>query len=359
MQRNGSSTTSFPNAPATLPNGGPRKILSDLLSFLTFEAHGMRLGLELTSCFILFEILAALFVHPQHPAAQTQLVAVWLLACCFFAVVDRLLFVPPLRALDDAVRLAVAQRVESALQAFEELNPSLGRLIHFPRDRFHLQRARFMADAGLFDAARDELRYSSYVRRAERIELELEMLRGAGEFDAALAILSATSEPTPAVLLEKALVRFEQAYSSKGFGVDRAAITEASKLFEQAGEKAPQLKMFTELYREACRLWLGHAEEAFDALLRGLRSLPFAPFAQNNFSRHLGRLYLSRSYYALTHRELELGRSDFRLGSVLLPPSQLKQLRRKIREELGEHSEASSETAHHIDFIDSSSQRPS
>jgi tetratricopeptide (TPR) repeat protein len=174
--------------------------------------------------------------------------------------------------------------------------------------------------------------------------LEMEILRAQGEFKVAAERIKSGEGSSPEKTFELAVTRFEEGYSHSGYGVDRDSLREAAKLFEEVGKRAADLQVLTDIYLESCLLWLGRAEEAFPKLLRMLRALPLSGLADSAFNRHLGRLYLSRSYYALTHGEKLLGESDSRLGGALLPAVQLKQLRRKIREELGLPEETTEET---------------
>ena len=82
----------------------------------------------------------------------------------------------------------------------------------------------------------------------------------------------------------------------------------------------------------AADLFLGHAETALPKLLESLRPAAKTITVQN----HLGKLYLIRALYGATHKEKELASSDYKLGILLTRPYQVKQLKEKVRLELGE-----------------------
>lgn len=312
-----------------------REKLSTFLSYLTFEAYGLRLGLELSLCFIIFEIVAYLTSATQ--ADGVLLLCIWLASCTAIGLFDLFVFLPPLRYLEEAFRLSFTNQTDLAIQIFSELDPEKGRIIHFPKPGYHLQRARFFADAGrTIEASLELSKAREYGCPEEKCKkLELDMLRSEGAYEVAFQRLASNSEQTPEVMLEMAVLKFEQGYSYSGYGVERDSLRESLKLFEDIAEKAVHLQDLTSCYAESCKLWLGKAEDAFPKLIKQLGSLPFSINRTSSFNRHLGRLYLARAYYALTHGEEILGASDNRLGGTLLPPSQLKQLRVKIGEELG------------------------
>jgi tetratricopeptide (TPR) repeat protein len=293
------------------------------LSYLTFQAPGVRLGVELSLCFVLFEFFSAATSEPG------KLLFIWFGACSLVAALDWFIFFPLIKRLEMARRFSYQGRVEEALLCLTELNEAL------PLPYFHLQRARVYADNSRFIEATQELRLARKVSPAEECaRVELDILRAQGEFEAAATRLKASESPEQ--VFELAVTRFEEGHSQKSYGVDRDCLREAARLFEEVGKKAANLQALTELYSQSCSLWLGRAEEAFPKLIRDLRTLPLSTDPCSPLNRHLGRLYLSRAYYALTHGERLLGASDHRLGSALLPPVQLKQLKAKIGEELGE-----------------------
>jgi hypothetical protein len=113
--------------------GSAKRQLAELLSYLTFEAPGLRLALELGLCFVIFEIGARILGKDAVSVQDPTLLFVWLGGCTLIGIVDRFLFYPPLRAFESALKLSLTDCVESAVSAFSELDPNRGKLVHFPK----------------------------------------------------------------------------------------------------------------------------------------------------------------------------------------------------------------------------------
>jgi len=324
------------NSEPIQPSGRKKKI-SEWVSFLAFKAPAIRIALELSSCFVLFELGVRLLGRQATSIDDPTLLFLWLGICSAVAVLDRMIFFKPLCRFEAAIKLSNSGLVESALSELDQLSPTSEGWVKIPRDLYYLERSRIQLNNSRFIEATLELIKARQNGALEEscFSLELEILRAQGEFKSAAERIQSSPELSPERTFELAVTRFEEGYSHSGYGVDRASLREAYSLFADVAKKASNLQALTDAYSESCSLWLGKAEEAFPKLLKQLRTLPIEPLQLgSNLNSHVGRLYLSRSYYALTHGEKLLGASDNRLGSALLPRAQLTALRKKIGEEL-------------------------
>jgi len=299
------------------------KLLSRFFSYLAFEAPVARVIGELSFCFILFEFLAQF--SPANTQAENpgQWIALWFGCCLFVALLDASIFIPSFRIFNLAFHYATSERAELALSTFDQLNPVLNRFIHLPKKVFHLERTKLLADLDKLDLAQAELiKIPSHLER-EINELAAEIVSLKHGFDALKNLT--LNEFTVAASL------FERALSENKFGVERNYLREAKEKFSKIKLSGVD-KELAELYCHAADLFLGHAETAMPKLLESLYPAAKTVTIQN----HLGKLYLVRALYGATHREKQLAVSDYKLGMLLTRPYQVKQLKQKVRLELGE-----------------------
>ena len=122
---------SSPAEPAVLSPTAGAGWASRFLSFLAFEGHSIRLGLELSLCVLLFAVLDEMSLHsPIAPAWQS--LAAWSAACLVTAFVDHFIFLPPLFAYRKACGLDAMARFPEALNVLESIGPKSSRAIRYP-----------------------------------------------------------------------------------------------------------------------------------------------------------------------------------------------------------------------------------
>jgi hypothetical protein len=305
-------------------SGSPSyRLISKVLSHLAFEAPAVRLIAELSLCFVLFEVLAQ-FSSPSHGEENpAQWIGLWFGCCIFMATVDATLFVPAFRIFNLAVRYSANSKPELAIKTFDLLNPALGKLIHLPSKIYHVERAKLLADLDELELAKLEVTKIPANLESEITQLTAEIVALKDGFNA-LADLKLNEFTKATSLVERAL-------SENKYGVERSYLKQAKEIFSKLKESGPE-RHLAELYYHTTNLWLGYAEDAFPELMNKLS--PSGRTGGNDSA--IGKLYLFRSLYAFSHRHEQLGLSDYRLGIILTRPYQVKQLKLKLREEMGE-----------------------
>jgi hypothetical protein len=299
----------------------PRGRVASFLSYITFSVPSLRLLFEMSFSFIIFEVVVQIAVFQGQTPTAAEMIALWIASCFFIASLDAAIFLPAIKIYNMAYKFSRSEKYVSALKAIELLDPAQGRLVHLPKELFHLEKAKFLADLDNFDEARAEIEKVITKMTQEIKDLAAEIMKAQQNFG--------DIETLELDEVNRAIAKVDEAFSGSGSGINRELLREARGAFSKAKMGHHPDWRLAELYFHATNLFLGAAEDSFPNLLRNLRPLESA-------SSHYGKLYLIRAFYASTHNEKELARADMKLGELLTRPYQLKQLKRKVREELGE-----------------------
>lgn len=306
------------------------------LSYLAFEGHGVRFGLQLSSCVILYTFLAILPWHTIGVVGEWRMLVAWAVACSFIALSDQFVLRRAVYGSRDAYQLALAGAYEQALRTLERVGPNSNLLVPCPRPLYHMLRADIFTQAEAFASADRELQLAERAgaKADVRHVSKSRILRGQGDFETALVELDEAAlrcGATPTILLEKGVLLLEQ----------RQDLWGAKRLFEQvagmdeaahfSGDSSTQL---ARSYLEVSRLWTGEAEEGLEGLSRAIDRLRGIVVYVDTLRPVLAYLCAERSYYLATHKEPHAACADLKLATALCTHPSLRKRAEQVMEEL-------------------------
>ncbi|MCB0325025.1 MAG: hypothetical protein KDD69_15685 [Bdellovibrionales bacterium] len=316
---------------------GVRPALSRALTFLVFEGHGTRVGLELSLCVIGYTVasLAVPWNTLGVPLKWATLIS-WF-GCCFLVILlDQLLLCRSVYTFRRAYLFQLAGAFEKALSTLEEIGPESRTFIPLPASRYHLQRAEVLSHAERFGEAERELHLAE-LAGAQGEELHIARSRHyrlKGDLAAATEELAAAK----AVFGVSAPLRLEEGLLELGRRKDLWA---AKRIFQEvmempdsphfAGESTHHL---AKAYWNATRLWTGEAEEGLDGISRAIDRLRSAILYVDTLRPVLSQLLLERSHYFATHKEPSAAVLDLKVAMAFCTYPLLASRGETIREEL-------------------------
>jgi len=313
-----------------------KSLTSALLSHLAFNSRALRVGCELSLCFLLF--LAFKHWLPWSllnvSAAWIPLCA-WMAACVAISILDIKLFSHAITNFNLTKRYDVSGAYSKALDALDTIAPNSSALVKLAPESYHLLRSRILAHAEFTDRAQSEILIAAsegadgidYFR--QRIEIQ----RIKGDFAAAFTELEIAKQrlnQISTLALEEALLCLEQ----------RNDLRKAKQLF-QTVISAPSQPLVGEqttvtmagAFYAATMLWTGHAEEGLEALDDAIARVKVDACYCEDLAPHLSWLLLERAYYLVTHKEPEQSLSDYSIASQLCQYPTLSKLRSMIKDE--------------------------
>lgn len=278
--------------------------LSRFFSYLVFEGHGTRIGLELSACVLLYTVAATsvpwmlIGIEPKWGALVS-----WFGACSFVLVLDQYFLCRSVYLLRKAYLYGLAGACDKAVEELERIAPHSRAKIPLPHSLYHLYRAEFFSAASDFSKARSELEVArKNGAEALRISvMESRILRKEGKFSEAASLLAVHESSHPAVIrFEQGLLFFEQ----------QEEIWQAKKAFKETMDLRDEIHFSGETtyhlaraYFNVCRLRTGEAEEGLEEL-EGIidRFCSSARFV-DSLRPVASQLLLERSMYYATHKE--------------------------------------------------------
>lgn len=311
--------------------------LISFLSYLVFEGHGVRVGLELSLCVISYTAASA-FVPWQSFGVSprwSSLVS-WFGCCLLVLLFDQLLLCRSAHALRRSYLLNLGGAYGEALQMLEQIGPRSRALIKLPLAVYHLHRAEVLAQAKEFNKAEWELVLAEQLAvKSERIAImRSQVLRLRGEYGAAEQELDAAVTlfgSTPVLRFEQALLSFDKAENP----------WEAKRAFQQVMD-LPEVPHFigdttyqlARAYFHACRLKTGEAEEGLEELSWSIERLRSAVFYVDTLRPVLAQLILERAAYLVSHKEPAQAAVDVRTALIFCCYPSLLKKAEQIRDEL-------------------------
>jgi hypothetical protein len=328
-----------------LPFAGVRKspsssLLSDFCTYLAFEAHAIRIGLELSCCVILFEMLN-FFLLREAPGAAADWKALWswFISCSIVLLIDQLVLCRPVYTFRKVYQLSLAGAYEPALQLLERIAPERRALVRCPKPLFHLLRAEILAQSETYRSAERELMLAEQAGASgERIRITRSRLLLLENAENAYAnaheeIRSAREcyGDTAGLCLEDALLLLEE----------HRDLWEAKRILKRVCEMPDERHVTGEMTSQlakagldAVRLWTGEAEEGLDGLNISIEYLRGTSLSVDTLRPFVALLHLERSLYLATHKEPELACFDLRMGLALCKHPNLRKKAEKIQDEL-------------------------
>ncbi len=319
-----------------------RSSLSNFLTHLVYEAHGLRIGLELSLCVICYTFVTV--IVPWHtlgvPMKWSTLLS-WF-GCCFAVILfDQLMLCRSAHTFRKSYLLGLCGSYKEALELLEKIGPQSRDLVRLPLTLYHLHRAEIFSQSDDFQKAEAELHLAE-LNNAPAMQLaiqNLRLLRAQKNHDDARDALEAAREKlgdSSVLLLEEGLSLLEQ----------REDLWAAKRVFTEVLDR-PEGPHFTgetchtiaRAYRSITMLWTGEAEEGVEEISKLIERLRSAVIYVDPLRPLLARLLLERGYYYATHRQPTSAVIDYKLGTSLCTYAPLIQLSEKLKEELEDRHE--------------------
>lgn len=314
---------------------------SGVLTYLAFEGHAVRVGLEVTFSILFFKVLQVFLPwHLTGIPSDWQPIWAWFGACLTAIAIDQAVLCRSVYTFRRAYQVALAGAYESALLILDQIAPSADVLVRCPKRHFHLLRAEILTLSEMFRAAECELQFAyeagakgeqvaiarSRIFRAEHLDESFN--KAQSELDSAQDRFGAT-----AVLeLERGMLLLEE----------HRDLWEAKRRFRKVCEMPDEVhysgdttSQIAQASLEATRLWTGEAEEGLNGLNMAIERLRSLASYVDTLRPLLALLHLERSLYLVTHKEPELGCFDLRMGLAICNTPVLRKKADKIQEELG------------------------
>jgi len=314
---------------------------SNVLTYLAFEGHAIRIGLELTLSVFLFKTLELLFPWSIFSIApEWRPIWAWFSSCIIVIIIDQVLLCRSVYIFRRAYQVALAGAYESALLILDQIAPSTDVLVRCPRPHFHILRAEILTLSEMFRAAERELQLAydagakgeqvaiarSRIYRAEH--LEESFAKAQHELDSA----EQTFGETAIIELERGLLLLEE---HKDLWEAKRKFRKVCEMPDEVHYSGDTTSQLARASLEATRLWTGEAEEGLDGLNLAIERLRSLASYIDTLRPLLALLHLERSLYLVTHKEPELGCFDLRMGLALCNTPVVRKKADKIQEELG------------------------
>ena len=326
----------FPNIPHSRGDG----LLSSFMTFIAFEAHGVRIGIEVSLVLALFEALNLFFPwHYIGVAAQWQAVWAWFAGCTMVLIFDQLVLCRAVYIFRRAYQLTLSGAYESALTLLETIAPEQKHLVRCPRPLFHMLRAEIFTQSETFYAAEIELELAQQAgAKGENVKIaRSKLLRNKSEESgfswAAAELKSARSSygDSANLYLEEAILSLEE---HKDLWEAKRVLKKVCEMPDELHSSGGLTSKIARAGLEAARLWTGEAEEGLEGLNIAIDQLRTAALYVDTLRPLLAMLHLERSLYLATHKEPELACFDLRLGLALCNYPRLRKKADKIQDEL-------------------------
>ncbi|MFN8391892.1 MAG: hypothetical protein U0136_16500 [Bdellovibrionota bacterium] len=321
----------------------PEHTFSDFLTYLAFEGHTVRVGLELTSCVVMFQILELVFPWTFFGvAAEWKSVWSWFTACILVILFDQLCLCRAVYTFRKVYQLSLAGAYEAALALLEKIAPERKLLVRCPATMFHLVRAEILAQAETFRSAERELELAEEAgAKGELISImrsRLYLLENAENAENAFSKAQETIQEakeefgdTSVLCLEEALLMLEQ---HSDLWEAKRALKRVCSMPDQLHYSGDTTSQIARAGLEATRLWTGEAEEGLNGLNVAIERLRSMALYLDTLRPILALLHLERSLYLATHKEPELAGFDLRMGLALCNYPHIRKKAMKVQEEL-------------------------
>lgn len=318
--------------------------LSELLTYLAFEGHGLRIGLELGSCIVLFAVIENLlhWLQPSpagSPAMTIHGLVAWFSSCSLVVAFDQFFLCRPVYIYRNAYQLALRGEYERALRLLEFIAPERQLLVRCPATIFHLMRADIYTSSETFAAAENEiLRAEKLGAKPDQVAVAKSRLYSAlsstESYTLAIAELDKAEQqhgPSALLAVEKGLLHLE---SRQDLWMAKRTLKQAGEMEDQPHFSGDYTSNIARAGLEATKLWTGEAEEGLVGLTDCIDRLRSLALHVDTLRPLLSWLLLERSHYLATHSEPEAACLDLRMSMAICKSPRTEKRAVKIREEL-------------------------
>ena len=311
--------------------------LNKILTYLVFEAHGLRITLELTLSIFTYVLLKQFFPWQLFfSASDYYSILSWFSACILVALLDRYVLCSSIFVIREAWQLALDGAYEKAINLLKTVSPQSTKLITCPARLYYLLSAEILTYAGKFEYAKEQLKMAkvSHAYPEHYFILLSNLYKNMDNVQAAedeLENAKSAIGSTPSIELEEGILIFENKQNPKDA---RRAFEKVLELTDCPHFSGETTRNIAQAYKEVTRLWTGEAEEGFEGLSDSIDRLSFKASFVETLKPLLAKLYLERAYYLVTHKELERTLEDLKAALSLCSfPAVLKRAE-QIKHEL-------------------------
>jgi len=304
----------------------PKKLskLKTLLGNIVFKFQGLRIGLELSACLVIYHFFVLISVGLGAPEEGFHLFT-WFASCILVAIFDHLFIAAPVGKMKKTYSLENKSKYKEALTLLDSI---MSGFIPCPADLYTERKLDILISAGQYEQANQLLKESVDLKDLTITRLKAKIL-AATDIEKAIDILGETNSGV--LQLEKAFLIKKK--DSKKHQIKNAfmEVIKSPAELHPTGESTHTLAF---AYLQASRLWTGHAEEAFPALVDAIAKIRTSSVYMPALRPYLAELYAEKSYYLATHREPNKAMSDLAIAKTLSKHNGLKDKIATIEEEL-------------------------
>ncbi len=301
--------------------------LRNFLSYLAFEGHSIRIGLLLSSCIFFFNLLAILFSTLGLSSGGGQLLA-WFLSCGAIAIIDQALFGSSGKILKETYKLEQNGNYKEAEELLKTISPDSSSSVPCPAYLYHSRMAEIAisgANYSLASSSIDKLENDQEFTTTKQL-LTLKLLEAEKGPELAREHLESLDSTDPLIKFEKALLLLKSKAPRPEITKALDAVMQEEEFLHPCGI---YLHSLANAYREANRLWTGHAEEAIEELGICILVLQRSATICPGVKEHLANLYVERAYYLATHAEPSKAQMDLSIAKAF---SHFKYVAQRITE---------------------------
>lgn len=312
-------------------------VIEQLLGYIVFEGHSLRIGLELTACVLGYLAMQSLVPWEVIGMdAQWASVYSWFVCCLVVVIIDLGLLCRNAHVFRRAYLLGLHKDFAKAAELIEGIGPNSNRWVRLPRSLYHLYRAELAARSGdsMRLGAELELAQEHGIARDRLLLQKLQILRAIGEVQSCNQLIEEIGEElgeSSELLVEKVRTIVSQRGS---WSEAKKLARRAKKLKDQAhccGETSHRL---ASAYEAVAMLWSGEAEEGLEQLSIEIEQLRRSMLYVDTLRPIFSQLLLERSLYLATHKEPTPAVYDYTLSSALCSQMEFAELSSRIRQEL-------------------------
>lgn len=289
-------------------------VAARFVSYLAFEGHGTRIGLEFSLCVFLYFLFRTAFVGIAGTPDAAEVFA-WFVACGIVAVIDQLVLCRPVHTYRMACQLDMKGKYQEAIEALSSIAVASGRFVHCPPALYHFRHSRILTNARQFEKAAAELERArtSGLKNEVYYIARSEIAGATGDFESARKELEQAEglSAQPSIKFQHALLLLRE---NKNYQAAKALLEEVAAMENSLHPSGESTQVLALAFREVTRLWTGYAEEAIDGLSDSISTLRTSAIWHVGVRPLLALLYLERAYYYATHKEPNKALIDLAVG---------------------------------------------
>jgi len=278
--------------------------LAEFFGYLALDGHAVRLGLELTFCIFLFNFLSIVF-KSLAGTDQNWEVAAWFAAWISTGLIDYCFFGTANRIYQETFKLQREGKPEEAELLLNSISPESDSSIKCPQSLYYRRLSEIRISGEQYDAAGEAINCLKLQKESSSLVklLTSRLIEAQDGPEKALEFINQSTEEdrsSSLTLFEEAVLMLKSEANRWETRSRFDGILESEDYIHPSGFSAHSLAAG---YREVCRLWTGHAEEAIEELGLHISLLQRGILTEPYLREHLANLYIERAYYLTTHGE--------------------------------------------------------